>query len=172
MIGIYRIIDKNTNRTIYVGQSVDINRRFSQHRRKYPNENYSHLVVELCDTENLDNREIFWISEYNTYKNGDNQYPGPVINAMDIPEIREAHIKRMRENNPMFDKELCAQGWEDRKKKFGPSGGNRANDSQKAGARKNMLGPKNPGRILERCPVCGGGPMNAGSLFTHMRARH
>lgn len=83
--GIYKITN-NITKESYIGQSVNIEKRWSQHRKakdnyaihnaiqKYGIENFSFEIIELCD--NLIEREIYWISYYNTYLKGYNETPG------------------------------------------------------------------------------------------------
>lgn len=87
MIGIYLITNK-INGKKYVGQSVDIERRFSEHLRsaqpeiyshkserdiktpihlamqKYGIKNFSLTVLEECPKEQLNEKERYWISYY------------------------------------------------------------------------------------------------------------
>lgn len=76
MTGIYRITNK-INGKGYIGQSVDISRRISEHKnlkrdetlslkrafRKYGVENFNFEVLEECALDQLDEREVFWINE-------------------------------------------------------------------------------------------------------------
>lgn len=97
MTGIYGIYNQ-VNGKWYVGQAVDIERRKQQelsflragkfHGSNRNNEHmtraweiYGHeafiwVVLEECSVENLDDREIFWIAEKDSYKNGYNQTTG------------------------------------------------------------------------------------------------
>lgn len=74
MIGIYKITNK-INGNFYIGQSVDIKRRFMEHRtpngtmtpiklaiKKYGLENFAFEVLEECSKDKLNEREIYWIS--------------------------------------------------------------------------------------------------------------
>lgn len=88
MTGIYIITNKVSGNT-YVGQSVDIGRRFMEHRTisaehnqslkrallKYGIENFSFEVLEECPAEKLNEREMFYIAKlhprYNRTKGGD-----------------------------------------------------------------------------------------------------
>lgn len=87
MIGIYLITNK-VNGKVYVGQSVDIDRRIKEHYRssqpeiyslkndrdyktpihlamnKYGIENFSVEILEECDKKDLDNKEKYWIDFY------------------------------------------------------------------------------------------------------------
>ena len=69
MIGIYKITSPNNR--VYIGQSVDIERRWISHRyykgvgrlynsfKKHGFENHTFEVLEECDIENLNERERF-----------------------------------------------------------------------------------------------------------------
>lgn len=79
--GIYKIENKKTHQ-VYIGQSIDINRRWKNHRtrsqhrgkdflqtRLYPAmygnlENFEFSIVEECEKNELDEREIYWIDYY------------------------------------------------------------------------------------------------------------
>lgn len=90
MIGIY-LIQNKLNGHCYVGQSVDIHRRWRQHReaaknneyaplyltmRKYGIENFDFSILEECEIEELDNKEIQYIEQFNSYSQGYNQTRG------------------------------------------------------------------------------------------------
>lgn len=90
MIGIYKI-QNLVNGKIYIGQSVHIQARFSQHKReakngntrplynairKYGIENFSFEIIEECSKEMLNEREIYWIKKYNSFHSGYNLTPG------------------------------------------------------------------------------------------------
>lgn len=84
--GIYKITNK-INGKMYVGQSVNIKKRWNSHInddrkknqyaihmaiKKYGKENFSFEVIEQCLPTELNEREIYWISYYDTYNNGYN----------------------------------------------------------------------------------------------------
>lgn len=94
MIGIYKITNM-LNGHAYIGQSVDIKRRWRNERsrafqpgskeygsvlaqafRKYGIENFQFTILEECDVQQLDEREVYWIYYYDTYHNGYNQTLG------------------------------------------------------------------------------------------------
>ena len=94
MIGIYKITNK-INHKSYIGQSTNIEKRWNNHlssvnntqdhcynypvyraMRKYGVQNFSFEVLELCSSELLDEREQYWVSYFDTYKNGYNQTVG------------------------------------------------------------------------------------------------
>ena len=85
MIGIYKI-QNLINGKVYIGQIINIERRFHQHKyddsqnsvihrtiKKYGIENFSFEVIEECNYKDLDEREIFWIKYYNS-SNKNNGY--------------------------------------------------------------------------------------------------
>lgn len=95
MIGIYKITN-NINGKSYIGQSVNIHKRFNAHKsaafnsnnrlynaplycaiRKYGIENFKFEILEECDEAELNDKEIFYISKYQTHgKKGYNQDDG------------------------------------------------------------------------------------------------
>lgn len=118
MIGIYKIT-KISNGKSYIGQSNDIQRRFSEHKthnisaidyaiQKYGKDAFKFEVIEECAIDQLDEKEIFWIQYYNTYKGfGYNCNPGGNNNAgenngrtkltnQDVAFIRECYDLHFR----------------------------------------------------------------------------
>ena len=94
IIGIYKITNKVNNKA-YIGQSIDIHQRWNKHKsnsfnensesynstigyaiRKYGVTNFAFEIIEKCCVELLDEREIHWISYYDTYHNGYNETLG------------------------------------------------------------------------------------------------
>lgn len=78
MIGIYKIENK-INGKVYIGQSVEIEKRLYAHKKFYHKdsyidneinklgvENFSFTIVEECQKEELDTREQFYIQQYNS----------------------------------------------------------------------------------------------------------
>ena len=83
MIGIYKIT--NPKGKVYIGQSIDVNKRVKDYNNpqayqtgkkilnsilKYGIENHEIDIIEECNRENLNDREVFWIKEYNSVKEG------------------------------------------------------------------------------------------------------
>lgn len=85
-IGIYKIIN-NINNKIYIGQSIHIEQRISEHKseskldspnrlaynsiihkaiRKYGWNNFSWEIIEECSIAQLDDRERYWIAYFNS----------------------------------------------------------------------------------------------------------
>lgn len=76
-IGIYKI-ENLINGKVYIGQSVHIEKRWAEHCRpssnslvgeaikKYGKENFSFQILEITTQEDLNNRESFFIKQYNS----------------------------------------------------------------------------------------------------------
>lgn len=97
--GIY-IITCVTSSHSYIGQAKDIRKRLREHLmgfnyyvknhsnvyrendhllkawQKYGETNFIFDILELCDINKLNNREMYWISYYNTFEHGYNMTPG------------------------------------------------------------------------------------------------
>lgn len=127
--GIY-LIENNINHKKYVGQSVNVKRRFSEHKekafnqrskeynyplyraiRKYGLTNFSFKIIEKCEQEKLNEKEIKWIKYYESYKNGYNQtiggdsslinrkeemHPNHKLSKTEIIDIRTRYNNRER----------------------------------------------------------------------------
>lgn len=91
MTGIYKITNQ-INGKAYIGQSVNIGKRWTAHRgkpfevgcdeyetplyraiRKYGLDNFSFEVLEECKVDQLNAREKYWIGYYDTFFSGYNQ---------------------------------------------------------------------------------------------------
>jgi len=83
MVGIYKIT--NPKGKIYIGQSVDIEKRKLQYRhlskyslgkkiynsiKKYGWENHTFEIIEECSVEQLDKKEIYWGAYFNVLEEG------------------------------------------------------------------------------------------------------
>ena len=110
MIGIYKITN-NINGKIYIGQSINIEKRIKEHFwkstcqkdisfnsilhqaiRKYGAENFSWEVLEECSVDNIDELEKKYIKEYNCISpNGYNILTGGQANRSN-PIIRTCQI--------------------------------------------------------------------------------
>lgn len=92
MIGIYKITNK-LNGKCYIGQSLDIEQRWSKHlstfkRKNCPNykiyrafakyglENFTFEILEECMPEELDHQEVYWINFFNSFEDGYNMSLG------------------------------------------------------------------------------------------------
>lgn len=77
MIGIYKI-ENLLNHKCYIGQSVHIERRWTEHCQpsgksiiakaiqKYGKENFSFQILEECTEDQLDEKEVFYIHHFNS----------------------------------------------------------------------------------------------------------
>lgn len=88
-IGIYKIENK-INGNVYIGQSINIERRWNDHRKrrkdsstilgkafiKHGISNFSFEIIETCAKEELNIKETYWITRYNSYHKGYNATPG------------------------------------------------------------------------------------------------
>ena len=87
--GIYKITNKITQES-YIGQSVDIFRRLGEHQNTVSNgidwhnelhnhpDNFTFEVLETCDKELLNEKEVYYIEKYNSFHDGLNKTPGNV----------------------------------------------------------------------------------------------
>lgn len=92
MTGIY-CIENQINGKKYVGQAINIEKRWKQHKQKLKNDShynehlqrswnyygesaFSFYVLELCDEESLNDREIYYIKALNAFENGYNMTLG------------------------------------------------------------------------------------------------
>ena len=83
MIGIYKIENK-VNGKVYIGQSIDIEKRWKEHIsclnnrthhndyfqkswNKYGADNFTFSIIEECKLSELDKKEIYWINYYESY---------------------------------------------------------------------------------------------------------
>lgn len=121
MIGIYKITNILNNK-IYIGQSNNIQRRFSEHKTrgvkssipvdvaiaKHGKENFCFEIVEEVLLEELNSHEEFWIIFYNSKKNGYNCSDGgdfqsvgenngrAILSEIEIKEIRTSYSNHSR----------------------------------------------------------------------------
>lgn len=95
MIGIYKI-ENLINHKVYIGQSIQLSARWRNHKnnvynsslatyeyplyramRKYGINNFEFSIIEECSEEDLDERECYWIKQYDSFgPKGYNQTPG------------------------------------------------------------------------------------------------
>lgn len=105
---IYKITN-NINQKSYIGKTArTINIRYKEHIRhkdyldlplyrafnKYGVENFSIEQLEECDDSILDDREIYWINYYQTYKSGYNCTAGGEGGIKTFDEDIEEIIER------------------------------------------------------------------------------
>lgn len=115
MIGIYKIKNKINNK-VYIGQSSNITNRFNYYTasnlrfqpnslilkaiHKYGLEFFEFSILEECSVEDLNKKEIYYISLYNSTKTGYNMTTGGdhnVGSANPMADLSEEDIKFIRE---------------------------------------------------------------------------
>ena len=126
--GIYMVVNLINNKK-YIGQSKNIKKRFQSHHlvdyknknncnyntkfyqalRKYGIDNFEVIILKLCEEKELDDLEIKYIKEFDTFKNGYNsteggQFWSPNIHSEEIElkrqKTREQNKSLMSENHP------------------------------------------------------------------------
>jgi len=76
MIGIYKITEKETGKC-YVGQSKNIQQRWKQHQRNFPDSHFSYEVIrEVSQVSFLNAFEKYYIKFYDSHRNGFNKTIG------------------------------------------------------------------------------------------------
>lgn len=127
--GIYLVENLAKDNIPYVGQAKDIYKRFNSHHisdyknpnnccyntkfykalREYGIENFKVTVLELCDEELLDEKEIAYIKQYDSFHHGYNsteggQFWSPNIHSPETEEkrriTREKNQSLKSENHP------------------------------------------------------------------------
>ena len=137
--GIYKVTNK-INGKVYIGQSVDIGRRWREHMtakddiyfhkaiQKYGVENFEWEVIEQCKKSELDEREIYWIEYYDSFNKGYNCTRGGEGNSGEgspnwkggislDPEHKKEYGKQYYEENKEKIKEYNKQWYEANKEK-------------------------------------------------------
>ncbi len=126
--GIY-IIQNLQNGKVYIGQSLYIERRVRHHKRalrtnahrnqhlqhawnKYGEDAFEFSIIELCQADYLNDREMFWIKHYDAFKSGYNCNLGGDGNHGYVmsEESKRKMIANLPDvsgkNNPMYGKHL------------------------------------------------------------------
>lgn len=112
--GIYKITNIVSN-TSYIGQATNIASRIYQHLRssisektsdyeyplhrairKYGIDNFTLEILEECSSDQLNDREIFWIAFYDTFKNGYNQTAGG-YQSIRVIKLQESDVKQIQD---------------------------------------------------------------------------
>lgn len=130
MKGIYKITSPNGR--IYIGQSVDIKKRFKYYQlgckgqirlensfKKYGTDNHKFEIVEICNKEELNNRERYWQEYYNVLsKKGLNcVYVSTTKHSSIISKVTLNNMKKAQANRkPMSDeqKKKISESWKHR----------------------------------------------------------
>lgn len=127
MIGIYKI-ENLINGNKYIGQSKNIQQRWNKEKRvafkeeaheynypiskafrKYGVENFSFEVLEECPQEQLNERERYWVSYYDTFYNGYNQTLGGDSPKV-CPKEKIIGVINDLESTDMYHREI-AEKW-------------------------------------------------------------
>ena len=124
--GIY-LIENKINHHKYVGQSIDIAKRWKAHLqrykifnkeydkvlyqafRKYGISNFNFTILEECSREQLNEKELYWIKYYDSYRHGYNcsdnaqpyaesgeQHHNHKLTEQDVIDIRTAYNNHER----------------------------------------------------------------------------
>lgn len=137
--GIYKVTNK-INGKVYIGQSVDIGRRWRQHMtaeddiyfhkaiQKYGVDNFIWEVIEKCKKSELDERESYWIEYYDSFNNGYNCTKGgdggPVMHGSDHPNWKGGvtsdpeHLKQYNKQYYETNKEKMKEKAKERSKEY------------------------------------------------------
>ena len=112
---IYTLSDPNTNEIRYVGKTINIKRRYKQHLYDKRQTSHKHswilslkkvglkpkmIIIEECNNDNWEEREIYWISKYDNLTNnklggnGGDDYKR-TITQESIEKIRQANIGKI-----------------------------------------------------------------------------
>ena len=113
--GIYLIKNKINDKK-YVGQTYNLKYRWNRHRsdlknnrhhnkhlqnswNKYGESNFEYMILERCTLENIDDREIYWISFYDSKNNGYNLANGG-LGCRGYKHTPEQILKMRKIQNP------------------------------------------------------------------------
>ena len=113
MCGIYKITNLLNNK-VYIGQSINILKRWTSHSTEYSNpnskaynyalyrairkygiNNFSFQIVEICDSTQLDELEKHYIELFNSFKNGYNENKGGQ-NIYGHPKLTEEQVLEIK----------------------------------------------------------------------------
>lgn len=130
--GIY-IIKNLINNKVYIGQSINIDKRLEVHKqnafnetckeydkclykaiRKYGLNNFSFEILEKCTEEDLNERECYWIKHYDSYNNGYNC----TIGGNNRSEKGEAHFNHILTTKDVIDIRTKYKNHERKKKVY------------------------------------------------------
>lgn len=158
MIGIYKITNK-INGQIYIGQSVDIDRRFTEHKtpngkmspikleiKKYGKDNFLFEVIEECGADQLDDREVYWIEKLNPQYNRDKGGKGSRGHNVpeDIRKVLSEKNKQFWARLPESEKEIIC------KRLCGPPKGHPVSNETREKIRAANIGKKQSAETVER----------------------
>ena len=120
--GIYSIVNL-VNHKRYIGQSINIEKRFYRHQydlnnnkhynqhlqrawNKYGVDNFDFLIIEICHQSQLDEKEQYYILHYDSLNNGYNNdsggTDGRIVSEETKQKISDNHHDVSGINNPMY----------------------------------------------------------------------
>lgn len=122
--GIYKITNQ-VNGKCYIGQSKNIEERWKNHKnyrqensdyplyiafKEYGIQNFLFEIIEECLPEELNEKEIYWIQQFDSYNNGYNQTSGGAGNPNNVIKISQEDIKIIYDlllNSTITQKEIA-----------------------------------------------------------------
>lgn len=129
---IYKI-ENLINHKIYIGQTNNPQRRFTEHRAKgyeenshkilyyafdkYGIDNFSFDVIENVNDEDVNDREKYWIAYYDSFENGYNMTEGgdapPTLKGMEHPQCNHTYdqislVKSLLKETKLTTKEIAS----------------------------------------------------------------
>ena len=123
--GIYKIQNK-INGKIYIGQSVNIEKRWNKHKnasqnildhgyethlyrsfRKYGIENFDFSIIEECPIAELNQKEKYWIQKYNSFFKGYNLTLGGDSSGTEIKKEKIIGIFKDLKTTDLIQKEIA-----------------------------------------------------------------
>lgn len=163
MIGIYKITNLK-NGKVYIGQSVDIERRFMEYRnrlyrcnsvvfnafRKYGFDNFSFEILDLCEKNDLDRLEKYYIEKYDSYGNGYNMTKGGKGYSGKLSTKHKENISKSKlgEKNPNFGKKPSYETLKKRSDSFKKT--YQEMDKEKRKEWRNKIGLKHKNKIVSQ----------------------
>lgn len=150
MIGIYKITNKITG-NFYIGQSINIEKRFKEHKRKklktklskdfqkYGLDNFTFEIIEEVSIKRLNERELFYIEKLNPYYNSHKT----VVNDC-LRNIPEETINKLKKSG----KKQWEEKSQEEKEKIiknnlkGPALNHKVSEETRNKIRKSLLGTK------------------------------
>lgn len=140
MVGIYKITNQ-INGHSYIGLSTNLEKRWAYHNseynqkrektkvlyqafKKYGIENFTFEVLEECKVSELSDKEVYYISLYNTYKDGYNMtaggesnigesHPNHKLTKADVEDIRTRYnnLERKKEVYKLYQNRIGESGF-------------------------------------------------------------
>lgn len=131
VIGVYRITNKLNGKS-YIGQSTNIENRINGHRqainrapddprgqsplyddmRKFGIENFEVEILKLCNLDELNEWEEFFINAYDSVNNGYNR-TDKAITTSDPKVIAKIHTKEVRKRRSKEFTKMNLKNWSD-----------------------------------------------------------